>query len=245
MDVPIAVWERTPRNSIAISAVSIITGDTPVVEVSFGSAHSFTTGELVCLAKVGGISDDINDEWVCSYNTSTKININGATPTGTFTSGGYVFDSAETWPRNPMNLLWGPEELGNPAANTTGGPINNWAWANDKFRFRPSSDPRQLRIQYRISANAPSDTTTSLGVDGSLEFLACYTAAMFIGSRGPGPASQRLFTLACGDPTGEIGNATRGYIGQLVREHISGQQMNRVITQRYRPKRNTGPVVLY
>jgi hypothetical protein len=219
----------------------------PAVDIIFSSPRSFTANSLVQLAQFRGVSDSINDEWCISIPTASSIRLNGCTvdPTPYSPATGIVMTSTTPWPANPIPLVSKlVPELSSPSTATS--ELLEWSFQSNQIIINPLSTALQGKILYELSPTCPTNINASTGVDGSLDFLACYAAAIATGIKGMSPVSQRLFAQATGYPTGEIGHCNAGLLGQLIRPEVKAQQVGgRVQSPRFRPKRNHGPAILY
>lgn len=229
------VSERAPHNSASVTAGALTTSP-PYLSLTTSAPHSFTAGQRTLVYGLAGFSDEVNDEWTIDVPDVTHVRLMGAQPSGAWTSGGTITDSAETFSAlTPYSSL-----LTLPARTTPAATLGAFAWQGDAFRFPPCSSIRQLRLGYTLSGQAPA--SGSMGVDDALDFLATYAGAVSsLGRTGGGNSTAALFTMAVGNPAGDDGGADAGYLGSLIRPMVRGLQFNRYQPQRYRPKRNTGP----
>jgi hypothetical protein len=251
MGEPINIWDRSEGQMIPIDTLTPVpqgAGDiNPYMDVQAAGLatadSSVTDGSVIDITACNTCTADANDEWTVLRTETNAIRLLGCaaltrSPAPSSPSKGFILTGAEPWPRDPVPRGLNHRDLDGTlvAASTT---ISRWVWNDGAFRFRPVTQPRHLRIEYRISPNPPATTTDSLGVQGSLNFMAAYTAALFLDAKGAKGSAASKFLLACGDPTGEVGNGAKGYLGQMVRQHIKSEQRVRLIIPRFRPRRTT------
>lgn len=236
------LYERDSAGSVAITnaAANTATPGAPYVRVT-AAGHGFTTGKMVLIFGILGPSSDINDQWCVSRADANNFDLLGCTSTGAYSSGGIATSSTQDW----CEVL--------PAAGianfrqSPGASLAQYAWVNGAFRIQPASTIRQIRMEFYLSANAPTkDTlTASLGFDDSLGWLAYRAAALATLDRvGASPKYRELNTIALG-PTG-IHQDWGGLYGLLMRSKARSAARNPVVIGSYRDsRRNAGPVCRY
>lgn len=239
---PINIWDRSIRSTAAITAIAFTTGAAPYAEITFGSPHSFTEGQQVVVFGVppDQITEDINDIWTITVPSSTTIRLMGCTATGTWASGGSVSDSTEIWPQVPN--VQPVMDLPQLSSSATATQLTAWTFLAGKIRFIPCSTARQIKLLYDISTSCPTSITASTGIDGSLNFLADYTAGLALVVRGQSSAAERCFVRACGNPTGDTRDGNGGHLGTLLQSQIRQLQLSteRYQLPRWRAPRNRG-----
>lgn len=253
MGEPINIWARPEGQMLPISTLTPVpqgAGDiNPYVDVQASglstAVPNVTDGSVVDITACNLYTADINDEWTVMRTETDTIRLVGCSaivraPVPSPASSGFILTASVPWPTSSIKRGLNQRDLESAVGDTE---IASWMWGDGAFRFRSCSEARQLRIEYRISPNAPTVVTTSLGVQGCLNFMAAYTAALFLDAKGFKGSAASKFLLAVGDPTGEPGNGTKGYLGQIVRQHVKSEQMVRLVIPRFRPKRATASFV--
>lgn len=222
-----------------VTALLTITNVVPdptnaLCRVTVSAPHGMATGDDVIIYGVGGVSEDVNDEWPVTVIDPTQFDLNGCFSTGTYTSGGRASTSPDEW-----EVLQHSHAEISLAQAASGNPQRVYTWKNDTFRFYPSTDQRQLKIQHTISGNIPENRLTfSLSVDDSLDFLAYRTAALAAYDKGADDAGQRADLLAIG-PDGRA-DGSGGFLEALIAEAVKTLQQTPHVFSLYRPRFNTG-----
>jgi hypothetical protein len=107
-------------------------------------------------------------------------------------------------------------ELGTMATTDPATTLGWFEWREESFQFYGSSVTREVRIRYYDSGVPP--TSGSVGIDGSLDFLAHFGAAAIGPSRGYDSAEiLRLRTLAMGERLDGSGGMLYDLIQPMVR----------------------------
>lgn len=187
---PVEIKERGTATAYAISAATPnATAGTCALTVAALPA-SVVTGAQAEVYGVGGVSDDVNDEWTLTVNSTTSVVLNGCAATGTYTSGGNLVYSTEQW-SDPLI----PRDSTDFFPTTASSALGAFCWQRGVMRFPPATGARELRIRYQLSASVPvvasPVATDSMGVDDSLNFLAYRTAQLCAASKG-NPREQKL-----------------------------------------------------
>lgn len=202
--------------------------------VTTSAPHGLATGNDVIIYGVGGVSDDVNDEWIVTLVDATNFDLNGCYSTGTYTSGGRASTSAEEW-----SLMTQAQNEISLAQAASGNPQAVYNWRNETFRFYPSTEQRQLKIGHTISGNIPENRLTfALAVDDSLDFLAYRTAALAAYDKGADAAGQRADLLAIG-PDGRA-DGSGGFLEALISEAVKTLQQTPYVFRKYRERPNAG-----
>ncbi len=175
--------------------------------------NTLVSGDQVVLFGVQGITDDINDVWAIDVTSPTVFKINGCTATGTYTSGGVVSITTENFQEVFARDRIAVQQQG------PGQTFGIYAWEFGRFRFPPCSVVRQLRITYKLSGNAPTTTTASVGIDDSLSFLAYRTAGLAGRSKGMKDRAATMTLTAVG-PNWETQGFAGGILGQMLDAQI-------------------------
>ena len=244
MGAPKELWDRKVGStwSATVLAINVATATTPRSVSLTITAHGLSTGAEVVAFNFLGMTPDMGDIWHIEAVDADTIKLLGcaaqassATPNGVGSTG-VISNSTEDYPRDIVTQLLEaePRRIA-PVSNLT-----QWAWKDAAFRFSPCSTARQLRISYQISGDYGSDLTLSVGINNSMEFLACYASGLAANARGSAVTAEKLFTLAVGDPSGDPKNADMGYLGALTRPQVNAEQNVRMIIPPFRNRRNTG-----
>ncbi len=229
---PIDLRERTLADSFTITAVD--TTSPPGCILTLSSSHSWSDGQEVIVYLVGGISDEINDNWVVDVSglAANQIKLLGCTATGSWTSGGVVASSTESW-SSPMEASTVPPNYRDVAGRSVG----IYQWRGDIFRFPQASEARQIKIVYSISGSAPIKPGASLGVDDSLRFLS-YRMASTAGYKKGHQLAETYERMAIGQDGEADGHG--GFLAQLVGLGIQTLQNERHGPRRWRQRRTSG-----
>jgi hypothetical protein len=202
--------------------------------VTTSAPHGLATGNDVIIYGVGGVSDDVNDEWIVTLVDATNFDLNGCFSTGTYTSGGFASTSPDEW-----GLMQQTQNEISLAQASSGNAQQVYNWKNETFRLYPSTEQRQLKIGHTISGNIPENRLTfSLGVDDSLDFLAYRTAALAAYDKGADQAGQRADLMAIG-PDGRA-DGSGGFLEALITEAVKTLGQTPIVFAGYRPRFNTG-----
>ncbi len=197
------------RGSISAWAISGVTPGAAVATIT-NAASTLSTGQMVAVYGVGGITDDINDQWAVEVVSTTSTKLNGCTATGTYTAatGTLTYSSEEFAFLIPVPRI---TFVDSAPQNT----FANYAYETDVIRFRPCGAVRQLRITYWLSGNAPTATTASVGIDNCLPFLSYRIAGLAAEARGMLDRASIYNNHALGplyDSQGVVG----GILGQML-----------------------------
>lgn len=204
------------RGGITAWAISSVTPGSAIATV-VSAANTLVTGDQPVIYGVGGITDDINDIWTVTPSSATSFTLNGCTATGSYTSGGVVSMSTDSF----QEVLAQPRISLIP--NAAGSAFGIYSWEGGRFRFPPCSTVRQLRLTYKLSGNAPTTATASVGIDDSLTFLAYRTACFAGRSKGMQVRAKDYMMTAVG-PNWESNGWAGGLLGQMLDNSIKDEQ---------------------
>jgi hypothetical protein len=236
------LWERDSAGSVAITgaAPNTATPGAPFVRIT-AVGHGYTTGDMVLIFGIVGLTDDVNDQWSIVVQSADTFDLMGCTATGTYSSGGTATKSSQDW----TEVLSVPEVSNFP--QTPGGSLGVYAWINGAFRVPPATTIRQIKMVYYLSASAPTyaTPTASLGFDDCLGFLAYRGAALATLDRvGATGKFKQLNQIALG-PTEQHADLG-GLYGLLIRSKDRSAARNPVVLSGWRnSRRNAGPVERY
>jgi hypothetical protein len=189
MDEPVIVEERGNLVSVNVTGCTVTSG---VASVSTApTLHGLATGRQVVLLNVGGISG-INGLFTITVTSTTAFTVNGAVAAGSYSSGGTVSWSNEAF--QSMDCVQRVEKV----LTTEQQALLQWAWSDDKFHFPPSSQTRQIRIQYVSSGTAITSASDVLVPDELRDFLALRTAGLAAMAHGAEARGQVLNVEALG-----------------------------------------------
>ncbi len=208
-----SVEERGNVTEWAISAA--VTGSGIATITS--AATTLATGNQAVVYGIQGITEDINDIWTVTVNSTTSTQLNGCSATGTYTSGGVLSYSAEAFHAvSPLQRLSWVDR----------GPVDsfqNYAWEKDRLRFPPANNVRQIRVVYSLSGDAPTNASASLGIDDSLDFLKYRIAGLAGPSKGMMARAELYRNIAVG-PRWESEGIEGGILDQLLNSGVRNLQ---------------------
>lgn len=221
LGAPIAIWER---GSLTTASISAATDASPIV-LTVDDSTGFSTNDGATVDGVSGPTGRINGKWYISVSGSS-VTLNGSVAAGTYSSGGTLTRSDEDFVEM-ARVRRVPEE--DPQQD-----LNFWEWRDDVFFFRPSTEQRQLRIEYESSGTAPS--SGSIGIDDSKDFLAHRTAGLTAPSYGEPQQGQILTQLALGPSMQADGSG--GFLRDLFLNDLQEKQNRQRRPQPFRRRRN-------
>jgi hypothetical protein len=174
----IGVEERGSANSLTVTAAQPNTPGTAQLQITTSTAHGLTSGNPVVVYGLNGLSDyqgttmAFTGLYAGTVIDSFNYALNGATCTGTYTSGGVLSYSTEDFvPLGKVDQI--DLSMGGNAPQQM---LNFYAFEGHYFRFLPCSQVRQLRIVYYLSGDCPTATTAIIPIDDSVDYLALQTA---------------------------------------------------------------------
>lgn len=236
------LWERDSAGSVAITgaAPNVAIPGAPYVRITAAN-HGFTTGQMVLVFGIVGLSDDVNDQWSIVVQDANTFDLMGCTATGTYSSGGTATSSTQDW----AEVKSVPEISNFP--QTPGASLDCYAWINGAFRVSPATTIRQVKMVFYLSASAPTKDapTASLGFDDCLGFLAYRAAALATLDRvGDTGKFHQLNRIALGPS--EKHTDLDGLYGMLMRSKDRSAARNPIILGGFREsRRNAGPTNRY
>lgn len=191
---PVEVRERGTVTTYAISNAVAASPSVGLCRLTVAALPAaVVTGNQLEVYNVGGLSDDVNDAWSLTVNSTTSVDLNGCTATGTYTSGGVLAYSTEQW-SEPLTPVASNREFPTTASSL----IGSYSWQNGKMRVPTCSASRELKFLYHLSSSLPvvasPVSTDSMGVDDSLAFLSNRTAQYCGRSKGNPRAEQCMQT---------------------------------------------------
>lgn len=171
----LAIWERGNTTSYAITNTVPGSG---ICTLTNAATSGLSTGNQAVVYGVGGLTDDVNDEWTVTVNSTTSTRLNGCAATGTYTSGGVLSTSTEMFTElTPVKeFTWDDQ--------TPTSIFQKYVFERGVIRVPPCSSIRQIKLYYQISGNAPLTSTASVGIDNSLEFFKYRVAGQAGTSKG-------------------------------------------------------------
>jgi len=204
------VSQRGGITSVAISN-AVQSGNNLVVTTS--ASHNLETGDMVVLEQLGAI------RWAnvlspVIVDSSTQFTINGLLTEAVYSSGGYVVTSNNEF----EDIPWA-DKL--PSATTQASPaLGVCVYANRAFQFSPSTENRQLRIQYWSSVVVPTSGSDVIAFNDCIDFVAIYAASEASESQGASTRAARLKVQAVGPSydNGIIGGELRSLMSSAVRQ---------------------------
>lgn len=243
MGTPKALWERGVAQTFTatVAALNAATETAPPSVDLTITAHGLTDGTQVIAFNFSELTFDISDLWYIHAVDANTIRLLGCAAQDSGNgdavgSTGVISTSNEDYPTVP-NVEF---KLELQPIRTLTGTVSQASWVDGAFRFIPPNADRQLKILYTVSGTPPTNLEDSIGIDNSMEFLACYGAALSANALGVSGIADRLFTMAVGNASGDPGNGDAGFLGQFLRPQIRTMQNERIICLPFRTKRNTG-----
>jgi hypothetical protein len=106
-----------------------------------------------------------------------------------------------------------------------------YMWNNEQLQFRGAVGVQQLRITYWASGSPPSNTSSTIGIDNCIDFLACATAANAARADGFFQLADQLKFTAYGQT--QEANCVGGLIGEFIKIQV--------LTMQRGPQRRTRP----
>lgn len=182
---PVEVRERGTATTYALSGALPATPSAGLCRLTVAALPAaVVTGTQVEVYNVGGLSDDVNDAWFLTVNSTTSVDLNGCTATGTYTaSTGTLVYSTEQW-SEPLDPVASNREFPTSANSV----IGSYSWQNGKMRVPTCSAARELKLLYHLSSSLPvvasPVSTDSLGVDDCLSFLSNRVSQYCAASKG-------------------------------------------------------------
>jgi hypothetical protein len=184
-----------------------ITGASGTTTVTItATSHGFATGDLVTCNGIVGLSGTEGVMWGITVSSANAFVLNGCVGSGTYSSGGVAVKSTDRF-RDAAKT----DQLDNLELTDR---VYQWVWENEALLVNPCTTARQLRVGYLASGDAPTSTSTTIGIDDSLDFLATYTAALAARSRGAMNKYETLAAEALG-PSGQE-DASGGLLGSFL-----------------------------
>jgi hypothetical protein len=191
--LPLEIWERGTATAFSVIGAQPSTPSAGLLTLTLGSPlpSSVQSGVLLDVYGVGGISDDVNDEYAITVNSPTSIVLNGCAAIGTYTSGGTVVYSTEQW-TGPLNAMQStdefPSNVPSPVAPIGQAVLGMYALQRGIIKFPPCNANRELKIEYELSSSlvttTPSTSSDSMGVDDCLNFMSHRTGQYCARSKG-------------------------------------------------------------
>ena len=226
LDEPIIVEERGTITSVNVTGCTIVS---TVASVSTApTLHGLATGAQVVLHGIGGITG-VSGLFTVTVTSTTAFTPNGAVAVGTYSSGGTMSWSNESFqPMDPMQRI-------EKVLTSEQGALLQWAWRDDKFQFPPADSVRQIRVQYVSSGTSVTAATDSIVPDELRDFLALRTAGLCAQAHGATERARDLNVEALG-PTLQA-DASGGALRACLVTGIRSLQRGTYRRPPYRPPR--------
>lgn len=204
------VAQRGGLTSVAVSN-AVQSGNNFVVTTAVD--HNLATGDMVVLEQIGAV------RWAnvlapVIVNSSTQFTINGLLTEVAYSSGGYVVTSNNQF----EDIPWADRLLSSTTQATPG--LGVCVYANRAFQFSPSSDDRQIRLQYWSSVVVPTSGSDVIAFNDCIDFVAIYAASEASESQGAATRAAKLKVQAVGPSydNGIIGGELRSLMSSAVRQ---------------------------
>ena len=205
-----AIAQRGSITQVAITgAVAAATG----LQVTCGSAHSLTTGNVVTLEQIGGLYG-ANILATVTVSSPTVFIANGVVVSGAYTSVGYVSTSTNEFVDVPQGLAL-------PAAsNQSNTELSGVIYQEGRFQFNPATAASQIRIAYWSSGKVPASGSDQIPVNDCIDFVSVYAAAEASKSQGANDRYAMLHEQALGPSYSEgvFGGEMRQLFSSAVRQ---------------------------
>lgn len=188
---PVYIEER-----LAPSALTIASTDTSSpIQVTI-TAHGLGSAGTQGYGIVSGVAGTGSPWglWGFTVIDANTISLNGSASDGNAGTGGvFTVNSTARWSEVVPADLAGQCVDGTPT-----GSLGCYLWQNEQLIFRGCVNTQQLRITYWSSGTPPTLANQHLGIDDSVDLLACVTAANAAASVGWYPHADRLLNKAFG-----------------------------------------------
>ncbi len=195
------------RGGVTSWAISNVVPGAAICTVT-SAATTLASGQQAIVSGVLGVTEDVNDVWTVTVNSTVSTRLNGCIATGTYTSGGTLSTSGEAF------LMMSPEKDFEWTDQSPTSAFLFYVWNQDMIRVPPCATARQIRITYTLSGSAPTATTASTGVDDSLDFFKYRIAGLAGPSKGMLTRAQQYNYIAVG-PMWESNAQPGGILQQL------------------------------
>jgi hypothetical protein len=226
---PVKIRERGTVATYAVSAATPSSPSPGLCALTIAPLPtSVITGAQAEVYNIGGLTDEVNDSWFLTVNSTTSVVLNGCTASGTYVSGGTLAYSTEKWSDS-----LDPKDNTDDFTADPGSSLGMYCWQTGKLRFPPCSTARELKLVYHLSASLPVVASPvvgdSMGVDDSLPFLAHRTAQLCAASKG--------------NPRAQVLQSQADYFLALMVESAARQQQSSeaLVPGMFRLPRNTRP----
>lgn len=103
-----------------------------------------------------------------------------------------------------------------------------YIWRDEQFNFIGATGTQQLRVTYWASGSPPVNDQTTIGIDDSIDFLACMTASTSARSLGFYDLAERLKADALGPDPGVMGGLLLDFVNLQIRQMQRDPQRRRL-----------------
>jgi hypothetical protein len=240
-DLPEWIEWQLPGSPITpITGVTVGTYNGNPVATVTATNHGLTNGATVVTYGIGGFDyfNNPNGAWAVNVIDANTVTLNGCTATGTYSSGGSIMPLA-----NQFTQMEPVDRIVNVSVTPGANPLNVYAWEGGVMRFYPASQPMLLRVVYRTSGIAPTNTAAMVPIDDSLDYISTRAAGTAAAAKGADQMAQALTELAVG-PNGEA-DANGGILRQLVQTSIRNMQRQQMRMKEFRARRNRRDMLLF
>jgi hypothetical protein len=186
---PEMLEERPATPAIAITSTNT---SSPIQVTAPG--HGLSTGTEGAVGRVANTYAPWGN-WYITVVDANNFTLNGSMTDGVAGTGGFFYpETLQEWSEvSPVDLTAG----GLDGIPTTS--LGCYLWINELFQFRGATVPTELRITYNASGTAPTNPTTTIGIDNCRDFLGYATAANAARSKGWWDQYERLHMRAYGN----------------------------------------------
>lgn len=225
--IPFLLEERGALTKATISDATI-NSSTPSVTFTTSAAHNFVATRMVSINGNMGLTGT-DGMFGIGNLTDTTFDALGMVSGGSFSGSGTAVQSLEDF--TEVRLLGGLD----PDWDDGNAKLGGWIWQEGLMRFPLCTEERELRITYYADGTAPTGSSTSIGVEDCLNYLAARTAALAMRSRGNSPRADELDELALGP----LKNTQKwdGFLGDLLYPAVKAFQARSPADRRRPPYR--------
>jgi len=236
---PEVVEERGAFTTFAITNATI-NSSVPSVTFTVASTTGLANGNFVTISGNMGITGT-DGFWGIANVTGTTFDCLGMVSTGSYVSGGQAVSGTDQWVEVVYNATLMDNAFNTGSIRST---LGEYLWYEDMFHFPPCNSSRQLRITYNADGTPPTNSTVSVGVEDSLNYLGTRTAALAAAARGNIQEASMLNALALG--SSQNPSMREGYLADFLNPMVKALQNMPPTFRRkppYRSPRSTTPTI--
>jgi hypothetical protein len=173
LDQPISLFSRKITSALTITN-AIADSSNRFVTVTVSAPHGLIDGKQVDVVEVKGISDDVNQNWYVTIPTTTTLQLNGCSATGTYqASTGRVIIPNGAWPLDSIYKSPYPSQIPDAATEDP----TCWCYQNNRLFIQPCSVQREFKLYYELGdGDIPAGSTIPLPIEGAKNYLTFQTS---------------------------------------------------------------------